>query len=87
MSVSPYPARIYFNATPGIEVLTVRAFDNTTGERINEFRLEEKGISEYFHIGTDGVIRTAKTINREIGFQFQFFVFAVKAPNVSQNLV
>ena len=77
MTVSPYPARIYENAPPGEAVLTVSAYDNVTGEPITTFRLENTSLSEYFNISSSGLMRTSRTIDRNIEFRFQFFVFAV----------
>ena len=77
MNVSPYPARVYENAPPGVSVLTVNAYDNSTGEAVTNFRLEKRGLPEYFSITQSGLLQTAKTIDRNIGFRFQFFVFAV----------
>ncbi|KAL8605787.1 hypothetical protein ACOMHN_011149 [Nucella lapillus] len=77
MTVSPYPARIYENAPPGVPVLTVQAYDNATGEAITDFRLEDRGLADYFAVNSSGILSTARQVDRIIGFQFKFFVFAV----------
>ena len=85
MNVSPYPARVYENAPPGVAVLTVNAYDNTTGVAVNNFRLEQRGLSEYFTIRPNGLMETAEPIDRTIGFKFQFFVFAISTAANSVN--
>nr|KAG5695015.1 hypothetical protein BaRGS_015839 [Batillaria attramentaria] len=77
MNVSPYPARVYENAPAGVPVLTVNAYDNQTGQQVTNFRLEKRGDSGYFRMTDQGIMETAQTVNKRIGYKFTFFVFAV----------
>lgn len=77
MSVSPYPARVYENAPAGVQVLTVKAYDNVTGTPVTSIELEKNSDAEYFRIGSDGILETTKRIDKPLRYRFQFFVFAI----------
>lgn len=81
--MSPYPARVYENAPPGVPVLTVNAYDNETAEQVTNFRLKDYGDPSYFRITSDGIMETRKRVEQPIGYEFRFFVFAVHKNNVS----
>ncbi|XP_076469702.1 uncharacterized protein LOC143300031 [Babylonia areolata] len=85
MEVTPYPARVYQGAPPGVAVLKVSARHSDSGQRVTAFRLERRGLSHYFTIHADGTLYTASNIDRQLGFVFRFFVFAISAQDASME--
>lgn len=83
INVSPYPARVYQNAPPGVYVLKVVAYNNDTGRPVTSFKLDQQSDAEYFRVTNESLVETAKVINKPLDYVFQFFVFAISVEEVN----